>query len=385
MSLAVQRRRARGPWRARPTIRDRRASDHHDAVGVAGRAGRLLHWGHALAGLPCLSLLRPITRACRCGVRVGTREPFFQLTRPGRPGRASRSQWHTRASERAEDRLHEPVPLRDVAGARRTATCARHQRPRRADLPDDVVHLQRLGPWRPAVRVAGVRQHLHADHESDDRRLRAAHCRARGRRGGPGDGQRAGGAVPRHLDHCPGRRQHRLDQLPLRRHLQPVQGHAAAAWHRREVRRRRQRRRLRETDRRQDQGTLRRVDRQPPVQRARPGGARETGARQRHSAHRRQHVRLRRLHLPPDRPRRRHRRRLGHQVDRRSWHVHRRRHRRCGQVRLGLGQVPALHRAGARIPRPRVHGAVRRQRPVRQHRVHHPCARRGPARHRRVA
>ena len=36
-----------------------------------------------------------------------------------------------------------------------------------------------------------------------------------------------------------GRRQHRLDQLPLRRHLQPVQGHLPAPRHRREVRGRR--------------------------------------------------------------------------------------------------------------------------------------------------
>ena len=43
-------------------------------------------------------------------------------------------------------------------------------------------------------------------------------------------------------DARPGRRQHRLDELPLRRHLQPVQGDAAAARHRREVRRRRRRR-----------------------------------------------------------------------------------------------------------------------------------------------
>ncbi len=54
--------------------------------------------------------------------------------------------------------------------------------------------------------------------------------------------QRPGRAVPRHLDDRPGRRQHRLHELPLRRHVQPVQGDAAAPGHRREVRRRRQRR-----------------------------------------------------------------------------------------------------------------------------------------------
>ena len=37
-------------------------------------------------------------------------------------------------------------------------------------------------PRRPPVRIARVRQHLHPDHESDHRCLRAAHGRARGRR-----------------------------------------------------------------------------------------------------------------------------------------------------------------------------------------------------------
>ena len=82
-------------------------------------------------------------------------------------------------------------------------------------------------------------------------------------------GQRAGRAVPRHLDDRPGRRQHRLHELPLRRHVQPVQGDAAAPRHRREVRRRRQRRGLRQADRRQDQGAVHRDDRQPALQRAR--------------------------------------------------------------------------------------------------------------------
>jgi O-acetylhomoserine/O-acetylserine sulfhydrylase len=41
---------------------------------------------------------------------------------------------------------------------------------------------------RQAVRAAAVRQHLHPDHESDDRRLRTAHRGARRRRGGSGHG-----------------------------------------------------------------------------------------------------------------------------------------------------------------------------------------------------
>ena len=92
---------------------------------------------------------------------------------------------------------------------------------------DDAAHGARL------FALAGVREHLHADHEPDHRRLREAHRRARGRRRRAGDRRRPGGAVPGHHHDRRGRRQHRLHQLPLRRHLQPVQGHAAAARHRR--------------------------------------------------------------------------------------------------------------------------------------------------------
>ena len=62
---------------------------------------------------------------------------------------------------------------------------------------------------------------------------------------------------------------------PLRRHLQPVQGDAAAPRDRREVRRRRRpRRRSAKAHRRQDEGALRRDHRQPGRQRARLRGAR---------------------------------------------------------------------------------------------------------------
>ena len=47
--------------------------------------------------------------------------------------------------------------------------------------------------------------------------------------GGARDRERAGRPVPRALDDRAGRRQHRLDELPLRRHLQPVQGHVPRA------------------------------------------------------------------------------------------------------------------------------------------------------------
>ena len=60
--------------------------------------------------------------------------------------------------------------------------------------------------------------------------------------------------------------------------------------------------------------------------------------------------------------------------------------RRFRQVRLGLeGKVPVVHRAGAGLPRAGCSPKRWGQRAVWQHRVHHPGAGRGPARHRRLA
>ena len=52
----------------------------------------------------------------------------------------------------------------------------------------------------------------------------------------------------------------------------------------------------------------------------------------------------------------------------------------AGTLRLGQRQVPGVHRAGARLPRPQVLGDVRAEGAVRQHRVRDPRPRRGPAR-----
>ncbi len=205
-----------------------------------------------------------------------------------------------------------------------------------------------------SLRPAGVRQHLHADHES--RRptsSRSASRRSKAASPALATAQRSGRAVPGHLHHRRGRRQHRVHRylyggtynlfkvsLPrLGIDVKFVDGD--------------ERRGLRPADRREDEGPLRRDDRQPEVQRARPGRPRDAGPRQRHSADRGQHVRLRRLRLPAHRPRRRHRRRVGDQVDRRSRHVHRWRDRRRRQVRLGLGKFPLFTE-----PAPGYHGLV---------------------------
>ena len=47
----------------------------------------------------------------------------------------------------------------------------RHRLPRRADLPDHLVSVSGRRPRRAAVCAEGVRQHLHAHHEPDDRRV----------------------------------------------------------------------------------------------------------------------------------------------------------------------------------------------------------------------
>ena len=75
---------------------------------------------------------------------------------------------------------------------------------------------------------------------------------------------------------------------------------------------------------------------------------------------------------------------LGHEVDRRPRHLDRRRDRGRREVRLGQRQVPGVHRARPRLPRPQLLGDLRAQGTVRQHRVHHPRPRRGPARLRPV-
>ena len=77
------------------------------------------------------------------------------------------------------------LPPGDPRPARRPEAGPGDERPGRPDLRHDELRLQRRRARRPAVRAPGVRQHLHPDHEPDDRRLRGARRRARGRRRGP--------------------------------------------------------------------------------------------------------------------------------------------------------------------------------------------------------
>ena len=280
----------------------------------------------------------------------------------------------------ADERRQSRLPLRDPAGPRRAGARARDERPGRPDLPDHVLHVRRRRPRGAPLRAPAVREHLHPDHEPDHRRLREADRRARGRRRRARHRERPGRPVPGALHDPPERRQRRLHELPLRRDLQPVQGLLPAARHRHEVHRGGQPGGLREGHRRAHPRPVRRDDRQPPLQRAGLRGPGQDRPRPRDPPRGGQHLRGRRLHLPPHRLRRRHRRRLGHQVDRRPRHLDRRRDRGRRQVRLGQREVPRVHRARPRLPRPQLLGDLRPEGPVRQHRVHHPRPGRGPAR-----
>ena len=117
---------------------------------------------------------------------------------------------------------------------------------------DDSAHAARL------FGLAGVRQHLHAHHESDDRRVREPDCGARRRRGGTGDGLGAGGGDADYHDAGRGGRRDCFHHFAVRRHLQPVPLHIAAAGHHGEVCGRRRLRRTAGGDQRKDQGAVHR-------------------------------------------------------------------------------------------------------------------------------
>ena len=83
---------------------------------------------------------------------------------------------------------------------------------------------------RQSVRAEGARQHLHPHHESDAGGAGRARRRARRRGRGAGAGLGPGGLAVCGPEHLPGRRQFRLLDRPLRRHLEPVPEHDEARW-----------------------------------------------------------------------------------------------------------------------------------------------------------
>ena len=203
-----------------------------------------------------------------------------------------------------------------------------HERTSSPDLRHDQLRLRRRGTCRPAVRAPGIRQHLHPDHEPDDRCLRAAR-RCAGRRSRcPRRRVRAGRRDADDPQPGPRRRQHRVVVEPLWRNVQPVHPHAAQDRHHDDICRRLRSIGVRASHQRQDEGRLPRTHRQPTARRPRPRLDRRRGPCPWRAGHRRQHLRA--AHRPPDQAWRRHRHPLGHQVDRRSRDRDRRRGRRRG-------------------------------------------------------
>ena len=102
---------------------------------------------------------------------------------PGPAGHDDVARLHRRTAQ--ETPMTTPaLVLRDPPDPRRPGARQRHRRPGAADLPDDVLRLQRHRARREPVRAQGVRQHLHPDHEPDPGRRGAADRGARGRRRG---------------------------------------------------------------------------------------------------------------------------------------------------------------------------------------------------------
>ena len=269
------------------------------------------------------------------------------------------------------------LPPRDPCHPRRAEPRSDDERAGRPDLRHHVVRVQRRRPRRPALRPAGVREHLHPDHEPDHRRLRGSAW------------PRSRAASPR----SPSRRARR----PRRRRSSTWPGPATTSS---AAPASTAARTTCSSGRCPKLGiTTRFVDGSNPASFAPAIDANtkaiylETIGNPRLDvpdiaaiadvAHAhgiplvdRQHVRA--APVPPDRARRRHRHPLGHEVDRRPRDVDRRRRGRRRDLRLeGLGTLPRLRRAGSQLPRRQL------RRGGRQPRLHHQAPRPGPPRHRR--
>ena len=198
----------------------------------------------------------------------------------------------------------------------------RHRRPRPADLPDDVLRLQRRRARGEPVRAQGVRQHLHADHEPDAGRRRAAHRQPRGRRRRAARRERPGRRDAGASSTSPRPATTSSSQPePVRRHLQPASTTRCPSSASRStfVEDPDDLESWRARGPAQHQGVLRRDHLQPEAGRPRHRGCRRRRPRGRRPAHRRQH-RRHAVPDPPDRVGRRHRRALDDQVPRRPRH-----------------------------------------------------------------
>ncbi len=265
-----------------------------------------------------------------------------------RPARAFRRQARTRLGLLTpilpilqETRLHDDrqQALRDARPARRILPRRSGQRlGRGADLSDDLLPVPGHRPRLAALRARGARQHLHPRPEPDLGRARAARRRARRRRGGArgrlgADGLGLFGAQPR-----PGRRQHRLLDRPLRRHLDAVRADAEAVRHRDALRRSERPGEFPPRDRRQDPRLLRRDPAQSEAQRLPDPRSRRHRPLARRAADRRQHRDA--ADRAAARARRGGRRLFRHQVHRRPRQLDRRPDRRRRQFPVGAARRP---------------------------------------------
>ena len=136
-------------------------------------------------------------------------------------------------------------------------------RARDADLPERVVRLSRQRPCGGAVQHGARRARLFAHLQSDRRRARGAHRRARGRR--RARSRTASGQAALHLAIVTllgRRRAHRRVARAVRRLAQPARLHAAALRHHDHLRRSARPRRLARRDSPRDPAAVRRDARQ---------------------------------------------------------------------------------------------------------------------------
>ena len=223
--------------------------------------------------------------------------------------------------------------LLHLGGSRGGPTRSGDRRAGNPDLSDDRIRLRRCRPRGFALRPASLRQHLFAHRQSDLRRARGEGRRARGRNSGARRRFRPCGGV-RHLPHldAAGRRAHRGDQA-LRRLDQPVQSRLQEFRLDGALRRSRRSVELRGRAFAEDQGDLRRVDRQSGRRHHRHRGDLEGRQEGQRAVDRRQHH-GHPLPLAPLRARRGHHRPFGHEVPGGARQLHRRRDRRRRQVQL---------------------------------------------------
>jgi len=271
--------------------------------------------------------------------------------------------------------------------AQKNETLAVHARPdrrshnegsRSPDLRDHELRVRQRRPRRPSLRAAGVRQHLHPDHEPDHRCLRAARRRSRGWRRGLGvaSGQAAETLTILSLARAGDNfvTSASLYAAPTTSSSTPLPSTASSSA---------------SSTAPSSRSSRRRSTARPRASTSRPSATRvwtcrTSRASQRSptsTASRSSSTTPSRDTLAPVRMGRGHHRPLGDQVDRWPRHRDRRRRRRQRQVRLGrLAALQGrLRRPGPVLPRRKLHGRLRQPGLHPQASASPCCANLGPA------